>query len=98
MPLAATGPQRSPLSPDLPTIAESGLPGFSVIGWVAVMAPPETPEAIRNVMQNAIRSATADPNVRERLASMQFSVVADSPTEFAQTIVRERAELTEVIR
>ena len=98
VPLGSTNTARSPQSPDLPTVAESGIEGFAMSGWIAVVAPKGTPLEIRETMQRATAKALADENIRDRLSNLHFSVVASTPQEFESVLTRERAQVGETIR
>jgi len=65
--LAVTSPQRSPALPDIPTMAESGLPGFQALSWHGVVAPAGTPDAVVQKLNAALSGALAAPAVRQRL-------------------------------
>lgn len=79
--LAITGRSRSPAAPQLPTIAESGLPGYEVYEWNALFAPAGTAPEIIDRMQREIARATAAPEVRERLATLGAEPVASTAPE-----------------
>jgi tripartite-type tricarboxylate transporter receptor subunit TctC len=98
VPLASTNAGRSPQSPDLPTVAESGIEGFAISGWIGVAAPEGTPLAIREAIQRAIAKALADESIRDRVSNLHFSIVASPPQEFERVITRERAQVGETIR
>jgi tripartite-type tricarboxylate transporter receptor subunit TctC len=98
VPLASTNTARSPQSPDLPTVAESGIEGFAISGWIGVVAPKGTPLELREAMQRAIVKALADETMRDRLSDLHFSGVASTPQEFETVITRERAQVGEIIR
>ncbi len=79
--LATTGRTRSPATPNLPTIAESGLPGYEVYEWNAFFAPAGTPADIIERMQRETARALATPEVRERLAALGAEPVGSTATE-----------------
>ena len=79
--LATTGRTRSPATPNLPTIAESGLPGYEVYEWNAFFAPAGTPVDIIDRVQRETARALATPEVRERLASLGAEPVGGTPAE-----------------
>ena len=79
--LAVTGRTRSPAMPQLPTIAESGLPGYEVYEWNALFAPAGTPPDIIERVQREVVRALAVPEVRERLASLGAEPVGSTPAE-----------------
>lgn len=90
--LAVSGDRRVPDMPDVPTVAESGVPGFRVTTWQAVVMPAGTPPAIVNKMSQALRETLKSPEVRERFARIYTPLVGSTPEEFAQFLVKERAE------
>ncbi|HET7805761.1 MAG TPA: tripartite tricarboxylate transporter substrate binding protein, partial [Pseudolabrys sp.] len=75
--LAVTTAQRAPQLPDVPTIAESGLPGFDTSAWFALLAPKATPEPIRAELERATIAALTTPDTRERLRAVGVDVAAD---------------------
>ncbi|MFN7086762.1 MAG: tripartite tricarboxylate transporter substrate binding protein [Burkholderiales bacterium] len=87
--LAITSAKRSPLAPELPTVAESGYPGFEVIGWFGWLAPAGTPKAIVGRLNREIVKVLEAPEVRERLLSLGTEPVGDKPEEFARFIRSE---------
>jgi tripartite-type tricarboxylate transporter receptor subunit TctC len=97
VPVASTGPARSPLSPDVPTVSESGIGGYSFTGWVALAAPKGTPPEVTSVLQQAVAKALEDTTIRERLIGMQFLPVVSTPQQFGRTIAEEKAKLGKLI-
>ena len=87
--LGVASPKRIALSPDIPTIAEAGLPDFDVTSWYALVAPAGTPPAVVATLHSAIVAAFARPDVREKIAGLGAEPVANSPAEFA---AMQRAE------
>jgi len=96
--LATTGAKRSAVAPDLPTVAEAGLPGFEVIGWFGWLAPAATPKPIVTLLHAELVRALKLPDVRERLLSQGADPVGDSPQEFAAFMKSEYAKWAKVIR
>lgn len=96
--LASTGASRDPATPSLPTVAESGLAGYAMFGWIGIVAPKDTSLAIREAIQQAIASGVADPTIRERFAMIQFRPIASSTSDFATFWEQEKQRLGEVIR
>jgi tripartite-type tricarboxylate transporter receptor subunit TctC len=88
--LAISSERRSPLLPELPTIGESGLPGFAAYSWQMVAAPAGTPQIITNKLAAAIKRISADPQLRERVAEMGAETVGDTPAE-AREFVRQES-------
>jgi tripartite-type tricarboxylate transporter receptor subunit TctC len=82
--LGVASPGRSPLFPEVPTVAESGLPGYEFTSWFGVVAPAGTPRDIVARLNSEIVNAAADPVVREKLVAQGFSVLASSPDELAR--------------
>jgi tripartite-type tricarboxylate transporter receptor subunit TctC len=96
--LAVAGARRSPLAPELPTIAESGLPGYEMSGWFGTVAPAGTPAAVVAVLNREYVRALHVPEVRERLEGYGFDVVGNTPEEFASRMRSESQRLARVIR
>jgi tripartite-type tricarboxylate transporter receptor subunit TctC len=97
-PLGVTSKERSPTLPDVPTIAEAGLPGYEALSWFGVLAPAGTPDAIVAKLQEEIAAALADPAMRERLAELGAVPVGDTPAEFADFISAETAKWAKVVQ
>ncbi len=89
--LAVTGKQRMTIAPDIPTIAESGYPGFEAVGWFGALAPARTPKPIVARLNSEIIKAVHTPVVRDRLIAIGFDVVTSTPEEFARYIAAEVA-------
>jgi tripartite-type tricarboxylate transporter receptor subunit TctC len=79
--LATTSPRRLAALPDLPTVSESGVPGFEASVWFAFFAPAGTPQPIVDKLNDATLKALAKPNVRERLATLGMEESAKGPAE-----------------
>jgi tripartite-type tricarboxylate transporter receptor subunit TctC len=75
-PLAVTGAKRLPDLPDVPTVAESGFPGFEAYSWIGIFAPAATPPATLHQLTEAFQAALRDPEVNQRLSAAGFEVVA----------------------
>ena len=90
--LAVTTGSRSPALPDVPTVAESGVPGFDMKVWFALMAPAGVPDAVIDRLQRESARALADPAVRAKLAELGADVWGTTPAEAASTLKAE-AEL-----
>jgi len=82
--LGVASTSRSPLFPEVPTVAASGLPGYEFTSWFGVVTPAGTPKDIVTRLNSEIAGAVADPVVRERLIAQGFSVLASSPDELAR--------------
>lgn len=96
--LAITSAARSPVAPELPTVAESGFPGFEVIGWFGWLAPARTPKDVVARLNREIVRALKQPEVRERLLAMSTVPVGNAPQEFAAFIRSERDKWAKVVR
>ena len=97
-PLGVTSKERSPTLPDVPTIAEAGVPGYEALSWFGVLVPAGTPDAIVAKLQNEIAKALADPAMRERFAELGAVPVGGSPAEFAELITAETAKWAKVVQ
>ena len=95
--LAVTTAERSPSMPDLPTIAESGLPGYETYTWNALFAPAGTPPAVIERLNAAAVAAVADPEVQAKLQGFGATVVGSSPAELATHVQDELAKWAPVI-
>lgn len=87
--LAVTGQQRMAIAPEIPTIAESGYPGFEAVGWFGLVAPARTPRAIINRLNAETIKAANVPDVRDKLTAIGFDVVTSTPEAFARYIRTE---------
>jgi tripartite-type tricarboxylate transporter receptor subunit TctC len=96
--LAVTGLQRTPTVPGVPTLSESGLPGFEVIGFFGVMAPAATPPAIVTRLNAEINKILARPDTRERFAAQALEPGNKTAAEFADYIKAEGEKWGKVIR
>ena len=87
--IAVTSAARSKALPDLPTIAESGVPGYDVTAWFALFAPTRIPPDIVAKLHAEARNALLEPNVLRRMASEATDVVVNAPAEFAPEVRKE---------
>jgi tripartite-type tricarboxylate transporter receptor subunit TctC len=87
--LAVTSLKRSPTAPELPTMAESGFPGFNATAWFGLMAPAGTPPEIIGKLHDATVKALAAPDVRAKLEALGMVVIGNSPEDFAAVIRTE---------
>jgi tripartite-type tricarboxylate transporter receptor subunit TctC len=94
--LAVTSKERSPIAPTVPTVAESGYPGFDAIGWHGILAPAGTPVAIVDKLNAEIVKALKDPDTAKLLEQQAMQIVGDSPADFAGFIGRDIAIWKEV--
>ena len=96
--LAVTTAKRSAVAPELPTIAESGLPEFAAPGWYGLMAPAGTPAPIIATLHGEVVKALKLPDVLERFAALGLEPVGNSPQEFGAYIRSELAKWAKVVK
>jgi tripartite-type tricarboxylate transporter receptor subunit TctC len=96
--LAVSTAKRSAFAPDLPTVAESGLPGFDVFGWNGLLAPAGTPAGVIAKLQGEIATILRNPEVRERIAGFGFEPVGGTPEEFGEFIRIDIARWAKVVK
>jgi tripartite-type tricarboxylate transporter receptor subunit TctC len=96
--LAVTTPRRSSMAPDIPTVAESGVPGYDATTWYGLVAPAGAPKEIIARLHGAAVSTLADPAVKERFAATDLEPHSSTPEEFAAYIKSEIAKWGKVIR
>jgi tripartite-type tricarboxylate transporter receptor subunit TctC len=96
--LAVTGSQRSPLLPNVPTVAELGFPGFAAGHWGGFFVPAGTPPAVIQKLNAAIVSSLQNPKVREVLRGQGLEIIGNTPDEFRKEIDDEIALWSKVIR
>ena len=96
--IAVTSAQRSQAAPDIPTVAESGLPGFEADAWYGILAPAKTPPAVVDRLNAAIRKAVAMPAVQEKLKAQGYAILVDSPAEFTAYVKSETAKWGKVVK
>jgi tripartite-type tricarboxylate transporter receptor subunit TctC len=90
--LAVTTKTRSALMPELPTIAEAGLPGYETVAWFGVLAPANTPPEVINRLSQEIAKIARSPEMREKLLAMGAEPVGGTPEEFKAVIDRDIAK------
>jgi tripartite-type tricarboxylate transporter receptor subunit TctC len=96
--LAVSSLKRSSAAPELPTIAESGYPGFEVVGWNGMFAPAKTPAAIIRALHLETVKALALPDLRAKLANLGLEGIGNAPDEFAAVIKSEIPKWAKVIK
>ena len=96
--IAVTSAQRMPSLPDVPTIAESGLPGFSQNSWIGIMAPAKTPAPVLEKLRDALKQVLANPELKERLATLGVTPTAQTPAEFGAQIRADLLRYGEVVK
>jgi tripartite-type tricarboxylate transporter receptor subunit TctC len=96
--LAVTGARRAEVMPDIPTIAESGLPGYDLTTWYGIMFPAGTPKEIVSRLNAEINRAIKLPDVRERLTAVGAEPLGGSPEDFAAVIKSDVAKFAKVVK
>jgi len=95
--IAVTSAKRSPLAPDIPTIAESGVPGFDTSGWFGMVAPAGTPRPVLDRLNGEMVKGLNTPDARERLSTLGGDVVASSIADFATFLRADQAKWAKVV-
>src|SRR5262245_19417764 len=96
--LGVTGPKRSTAFPDLPTIAEAGLPGYEAVLHYGLVAAADTPRPIVDKLNAALREALADESLRARLATEGAEPLPSTPQDYADDIDREEIKWSKIVR
>ena len=96
--LAVSGLKRSPLVPDLPTLDEAALKGYEIVGWNGLFVPSGTPRQIVTRLHGDIAKALAQPDVKERLATMGAEPVGNTPEEFRAFVKAEIVKWAKVVK
>ena len=96
--LAVTTAKRSPALPDVPTIAEAGVPGYEATSWFGLLAPAGTPAPIVAKLNASILKALADPEVKKKLAEQGAEPFGEKPEQFAAFIQAETAKWGKVVK
>ncbi|NYT22147.1 tripartite tricarboxylate transporter substrate binding protein [Alcaligenaceae bacterium] len=97
-PLAVTSPQRMPELPDVPTVRELGLAALETMEWNGFFVPVDTPQAIQELLEKALREAVLSPEVQEGLKKMGLTPVARSSAEFQKVVETDMAKWEKVIK
>jgi tripartite-type tricarboxylate transporter receptor subunit TctC len=96
--LAVTSLERVAVIPELPTLAESGFPGFEAVSWFGLLAPAGTPAPIIAKLHGDIAKIAAQADMQERLAQLGLDAAVNSPDEFAAVIKADIAKWAKVIK
>jgi tripartite-type tricarboxylate transporter receptor subunit TctC len=96
--LAVTSAKRSAMLPDLPTVAESGVPGYDVNSWYGMFAPASTPDAIQQRLYNELAAQFKSPDISKRLSSLGAEVNTMPPAEFARFVREEIRKWAPVVK
>lgn len=95
--LAVTTAERAPSFPDIPTIAESGIPGYETYTWNALFAPAGTPEPVIERLNASANAALKDPTVMERMKEFSATIVGSTPAELGDHVKAEIAKWTPIV-
>ncbi|MDB5809728.1 MAG: hypothetical protein JWN94_1850 [Betaproteobacteria bacterium] len=96
--LAVSSPTRSLAFPDLPTIAEAGVPGYDATTWTGIVAPAGVPKSIVRKLNAEINAALANPSLKEKLIGIGSEPVIGTPEQFGEFIRKENAKWADVIK
>ncbi len=96
--LAVTGSKRSPQLPDVPTVMESGVPGYEAYVWMGLLAPKGTPAAVVDKISRDVVAVLAAPEVKAYMATAGIEIVGTTPAEFGTFFRAERAQWAKVVR
>ncbi len=96
--LAVTTAQRSKLLPDVPTVAESGLPGYEAMPWLGLVAPVGTPNAVVNKVHAELMEVLKDAAVQEKFRSLGLDIIGNKPAEFADFIKKDIVKWAKVVK
>ena len=96
--IAVTSAKRSPAVPKVPTIAESGVPGFETVQWIAMSAPRGTPRPAIERLNAEIAAGMKSPDLRERLAGQGYQPEPSTPQQLSETVKIEFARFAKLIK
>ncbi|TFY97183.1 Bug family tripartite tricarboxylate transporter substrate binding protein [Ramlibacter humi] len=95
--IATTGKTRNPLMPNLPTVAEAGLPGFEAQAWIGIVGPAGLPADVQQKLSAALSQVLSDPKIAQQLTDLGLVVMNQGPKEFTQYIADESVRWKKVI-
>ncbi|MBS0426868.1 MAG: tripartite tricarboxylate transporter substrate binding protein [Proteobacteria bacterium] len=96
--LAVSSPQRSPRLPDVPTVAETVIPGYEAFEWNGMLLPAKTPKDVTDRLQKALAEVMKDDEVQQRMKDLGAQPVGSTPQQFADFLKKESAKWGEVVR
>ena len=96
--LGVTGTQRTPTLPDVPTIAEAGVPGFSAGLWLGIWGPAKLPRDITERLSSDVAKLLKLPDVKERLAGQGMEPIGNTPAQFAEFVRKENETWSKVVK
>jgi tripartite-type tricarboxylate transporter receptor subunit TctC len=97
-PIATTGAQRSKSLPDIPTIAESGFPGYETYEWYGIFAPAQTPKPIIDQLQREVAKILQSPDMQKRMQALYLDPIGSSPEEFARFARQEMQKMGSLVK
>jgi tripartite-type tricarboxylate transporter receptor subunit TctC len=95
--LAVTSLKRQAAAPEIPTVEESGLPGFEFVSWYGLWGPKDLPANITAKLQTSIANVLADPDMKKRLSALGFEAIGSTPDDFAKFITSEMTKYGKII-
>ena len=98
VPLAMTTAQRSPLAPNIPTLAEQGVEGIDVTSWYGLLAPKATPKPVIDAIFSVTTDILKSQELRDKLKAQGLTIMIETPDVFAQRIRKETAEWRDLIK
>jgi tripartite-type tricarboxylate transporter receptor subunit TctC len=96
--LGVTGARRIPLAPEIPTVAEAGIPGYEIVAWGGYMGPAGMPGAVVARLNSELNKVLASPAIRERWLALGIEPVGGTPQRFAEHVRKETAKWSDVIK
>jgi len=96
--LAVTSPKRAPGLEDIPTVAESGLPGFQVVGWYGIMAPPHLPQPLVDKLYESLMTVLKEPDTQKRILSAGGTPVGSTPKAFHAFLLDDMKKWADVVK
>jgi len=96
--LAVTSARRMPTAPEVPTVAESGLPGYQFDNWYGLLAPAKTPASVVRKLHEAMTTALKKPEIGRRLSGLDYAAHGNRPEEFRDYLKAEIAKYADLVR
>ncbi len=96
--IAVTSPKRSPAFPELPTVAESGMPGYEFVTWFGPLAPAKTPPRMITLLNENLKKTMATPEVQKMFGDRGLDIVTSTPDEFAAHVKKESERWGSVVK
>jgi tripartite-type tricarboxylate transporter receptor subunit TctC len=96
--LATTGSRRSQSTPNVPTVAESGLPGYEAISWQAVFAPAKTSKAVVERLNSGLRQAASSKTLNDKIAANGMELKISTPAELSELVLKEQKKYAAIVK